>query len=84
MSKLMLTNKKTFGHTHIFTGYQGDIPYLNYKDGKGVIDGIDRQHINLYARCDVCNKEFLLARIHVDKDGQLYGNNKKIDQKPKL
>ena len=67
-----------FTHDHVFTGYGGDIPYLYYKPNGGVIDGCGRQHINLYGRCNICNKEVIVARTHVDENGTLY------DIKPEL
>lgn len=57
-------NKKILGHTHIFTGYAGGTPYLIAK--RGGVDNIDRHHVNLYGRCDVCDEEILLAKIHAD------------------
>lgn len=65
-----------FGHTHEFTGYGLDVPYLSYDTKiKGVIDGIDRQHIDLYGVCDKCNKKILVAKIHVDSNSVLYGHS---------
>jgi len=64
-----------FKHNHVFTGYCGDTPYLHYDKGGGVIDGCGRQHINLYGVCNVCNEKILVGKIHVDKDGKLYGAN---------
>jgi len=72
MGKLLKSSGSILKHDHVFTGYGGDIPYLKYKDGKGVIDGCGRQHIDLYGRCDICDKEIKIARIHVDSDGKLY------------
>jgi hypothetical protein len=57
-------NESIFGHTHVFTGYQGSIPYLKPK--RGAIDGINRHHVSLYGLCDSCNKEFLLANVIID------------------
>jgi len=59
-------NKKFLGHVHVFTGYQGSYPYLTAK--KGPIDNIKRHHVNLYGRCDICDKEILLAHIHIDSE----------------
>ncbi len=59
-------------HTHTFTGYAGDSPYLYNKSNNGVVDGIGRMHIDLYCKCDSCNQEVLIAKLHVDKEGKLY------------
>ena len=77
MSKLLQDNG-LFKHTHVFTGYAEGTPYLYYKDARGVIDGIGRQHINLYKKCDTCGKEVLVAMIHVQADGSLYGAKKEV------
>jgi len=69
MSKLIIS-KKLIGHNCSVTGYQGGTPYLYPK--KGPVDGIGRQHVKLYATCDICNKEFLVANIHTDIDGKLF------------
>ena len=67
----------SLAHTCVFTGYSQDVPYLTYDSNhKGVIDGINRQHINLYGTCDICNKKVLVAKIHVNKDSVLYGHDK--------
>lgn len=62
-------NKKFFGHSHIFTGY-GGTPY--FKVEKGTIDGINRQHCPVYAKCDICMEEFRIGYIHATKDGNLF------------
>lgn len=67
-----IRKNKTFFHTHTFTGYGGGTPYLYNKTNNGVVDGINRMHINLYCKCDTCNEEVLIAKIHCDKDGKLY------------
>jgi hypothetical protein len=36
MSKSTKENTSIFGHTHVFTGYQGSVPYLKPK--KGAVD----------------------------------------------
>jgi hypothetical protein len=65
MSKaLKRENTSIFGHTHVFTGYQGSVPYLKPK--KGAVDNTGRHHVGLYGTCDVCDKEFLLAHVHID------------------
>ena len=67
--------KKTsscLSHDHIFTGYAGSAPYL-YNKTDGVIDGIGRQHINLYCKCDICDEEIFVAKMHVQADGKIYG-----------
>lgn len=67
MSELLKKeNKSIFGHTHIFTGYCGSIPYLKAK--RGAVDNINRHHVNLYGKCDICDEEFLLAHIHIDAE----------------
>lgn len=73
MSKLIQKSKSIFSHNHVFTGHGGSTPYLHYKDGGGVTDGINRQHIDLYGRCDICNKEILVAKIHIKANGMIYG-----------
>ena len=73
MGILTKKSRKLFEHNHTFSGYCGGIPYLNYDEGGGVTDGIGRQHIDLYANCDICNKKIRVARIHVQSDGKLYG-----------
>lgn len=62
--KLKKESESILGHTHIFTGYQEGIPYL--RATRGAVDGIDRHHVNLYGRCDICDKEILIAKIHAD------------------
>lgn len=74
MSEIRVPQKQIFSHTHVFSGM--GTPYLYYKNGGGVVDGIGRQHINLYGKCDICNKEILVAKIHVDSNGKLYGYEK--------
>ena len=71
MSKL-IQKTELFKHDHVFTGYADGTPYLYNKTNNGVVDGIDRMHIDLYAKCDICNKEILVAKIHCDKEGKLY------------
>jgi hypothetical protein len=36
MSKALKRKHLYFGHTHVFTGYQGSVPYLKPK--KGAVD----------------------------------------------
>ena len=72
MSKLIQTSGKLFKHDHTFTGYAEGVPYLNYKSGKPYVDGIQRGHVRLYGRCDICDQEFLVAMIHTDATGKLY------------
>lgn len=68
-------SRSIFGHTHVFTGYQGSIPYLTAS--RGAVDNIDRHHVNLYGRCDICDKEILIARIHIHAgDDTLFFKNK--------
>lgn len=62
--KLKKGNKNILGHTHTFTGYAGGTPYLTAT--RGAVDGIGRHHVNLYGRCDICDKEILVAKIHAD------------------
>lgn len=67
-------------HDHVFTGYQGADPYLYYKPAApsqhGVIDGINRQHVSLYGKCDICGKEIRVAMMHVNADSTLYDKSK--------
>lgn len=65
-------------HSHTFTGYRGGIPYLYYKTHLGSIDGIGRNHISLYGRCDTCDKEVLVSMIHCDEEGSLFKVKDKI------
>ena len=62
----------TFFHTHTFTGWGGDVPYVYNKTNNGIVDGIERMHINLYCKCDNCGEEVLVAKLHCDKNGKLY------------
>ncbi len=71
MNNTIKKNKDLF-HTHTFTGYCGDAPYLYNKTNNGIIDGIKRMHVNLYCKCDSCGKEVLIAKLHCDQDGKLY------------
>jgi hypothetical protein len=41
-----------------------DLFYLKPK--KGAVDNTGRHHVGLYGTCDVCDKEFLLAHVHID------------------
>ena len=68
----MIKKIKNIFHTHTFTGYANSEPYLYNKTNDGVIDGSDRMHINLYCKCDTCNEEVLVAKIHCDKNSKLY------------
>lgn len=43
-------------------GWWGDLPY--YDQERGVIDGIGRQHITLYCRCDRCGDRRPVGYIH--------------------
>ncbi len=61
-----------FKHNHVFTGWAGQPPYLYYKSQQPYTDGIDVGHVNLYGKCDICGKEFMVAKIHTDKNGKLY------------
>ena len=64
--KLKKSNEYTFKHTHVFTGYKGEVPYLKAK--RGAVDAINRHHVKLYGECDICGEEILLAYIHVEAD----------------
>jgi hypothetical protein len=77
-NNLVQRNLKLGKHNHEFTGYHSDVPYLHYHAKGGVIDGIGRQHINLYAKCIICDEEVLVAKMHVDKDGKIYGLDNQI------
>ena len=70
---IIKTSGSLLKHNCVFKGYASDVPYLYYKDGGGIIDGSGRQHINLYGRCDICDKEILVAKTHVKEDSTLYG-----------
>jgi hypothetical protein len=64
MSKaLKRENTSIFGHTcvHRVSG----ICTLS-KAKKGAVDNTGRHHVGLYGTCDVCDKEFLLAHVHID------------------
>jgi hypothetical protein len=56
MSKALKEKTPLFLDTHVFTGYQGSVPYLKPK--KGAVDNTGRHHVGLYGTCDVCDKEF--------------------------
>ena len=71
MSETLKKRKDCF-HTHTFTGYAGGTVYLYNKTNNGVVDGIKRMHVNLYCRCDTCNEEVLVAKIHCDENSKLY------------
>ena len=73
----MITKKTKglFNHNHIFKGYGSDITYL-YNKGLEVIDGIGTRHVSLYAGCDICGEEILVAKIHVSESGVIYNPNK--------
>jgi hypothetical protein len=55
--------KKLYFWTHMFTVW-GSVPYLKPK--KGAVDNTGRHHVGLYGTCDVCDKEILLAHVHID------------------
>jgi hypothetical protein len=55
MSKALKEKTPLFGHTHVFTGYQGSVPHQSPKKGA---DNTGRHHVGLYGTCDVCDKEF--------------------------
>jgi hypothetical protein len=65
-----------FTHDHVISNHYTGQPYLYNKSG-GVIDGIGRQHVNLYGRCDICDAEILVAKLHVNSNGQIYNLSKK-------
>lgn len=67
------------GHNHKFTGYAGGVPYLYYKPGGGIIDGSNRQHIELYAKCDICGDEILVAKTHIKSNGLLYNSQSLLE-----
>lgn len=67
-----IRKNKNFFHTHTFTGYGTQPPYLYNKTNDGVVDGTKRMHIDLYCKCDTCNEEVLVAKIHCDENGKLY------------
>ena len=69
---ILKKNNKRLGHTHVFKGYGSDAPYLTYPKKGGVLDGVKNQHVDLYGRCDICDKKILVARIHVDENSKLY------------
>lgn len=67
-----IKKKDTSFHTHKFTGYGGGVPYFYYKTNSGIVDGVGRMHVELYGRCDECDKEVKIAMMHCDKEGKLY------------
>lgn len=64
------SSSKSF-HTHTFTGYCERLPYFTYS-GSGVIDGVGRQHLEVFASCDTCFERIKIGMIHVDKNGVIY------------
>jgi len=80
-----IKKKKDLFHTHTFNGYAGDVPYLYNKTNEGVIDGIKRMHINLYCKCDTCDEEVIVAKLHCDENGKLYKGllDKKLNNETK-
>jgi hypothetical protein len=77
MSKLKQITISVFDHNHTFVGYAGGTPYLYYKTNDPFVDGSGRGHLRLYATCDICGKEILVAYTHVNGDGTLYEPKKK-------
>lgn len=82
MSKLIVKLERIFGHNHTFEGYAGNSPYLYYKTNVPYVDGIQRGHVRLYGKCDICGKEVHIANIHTDDTGKLYET--KLDKELKL
>ncbi len=53
-------------------------PWNRYFIAKGgAIDGIGRQHINLYCECDRCEERIKFGMIHGDEDGVIVPNKNK-------
>lgn len=75
MSKLIIPTKGIFKHDHVVEGYFG-MPYLLYESGNPIVDGINRGHVKLYGRCEICNEKILVGLIHTDNNGTLYKLNK--------
>jgi len=69
---LIIPNGKFLSHNHIFEGYAGQQPYLYNKTNNPLVDGIERGHIGLYGKCNICGEEILVANLHVDPKGKLY------------
>tara|TARA_R110000744_G_scaffold209224_2_gene328089 strand:- start:1 stop:234 length:234 start_codon:yes stop_codon:yes gene_type:complete len=77
-----MITKKTKGllnHNHVFIGYGRDVPYLS-NEYRQFVDGIGRQHIALYGRCDICDEKILVAKMHVKENGEIYTNQNKEDE----
>lgn len=75
-NQIIIPSKRFFKHDHVIDSLGHRTPYLYIKH-TGVVDGIGRQHVNLYGRCDICNKEIIVARLHVNEDGIIYPALKK-------
>lgn len=69
---LIKPNGKLFEHSHRFEGYASGQPYLYNRTNNPYVDGINRGHIGLYGKCDICGEEILVANMHVDPEGKLY------------
>lgn len=79
-----MITKKTEGlrnHNHVFKGYGDGEPYLSNRGYRGIVDGIGRQHIALYGRCDICDEEILVAKMHIKENGEIYTNQNKEDDR---
>ena len=80
---VIIKSKKLFQHNHVITGYAGGQPYLYYKSNNPYTDGINRGHVRLYGKCDICGEEIMVASIHTDSDGKLYETQLDRDLKTK-
>jgi hypothetical protein len=64
MSKALKRENTSILDTHMCSQGIRDL-YLS-KPKKGAVDNTGRHHVGLYGTCDVCDKEFLLAHVHID------------------
>lgn len=56
-----------FGHVPAY-GY-GNVPGNGYFTvARGPIDGSGREHCDLYCRCERCDIEYRVGKIHLPKD----------------
>jgi len=52
---------------HEFTGYQNGYPYFKVQK-RGHTDGIGREHVQVYAECDKCEKIVQIGLFHKPKE----------------
>jgi hypothetical protein len=65
MSKALKKRKHLYFWTHTCVHRVSGICTPS-KAKKGAVDNTGRHHVGLYGTCDVCDKEILLAHVHID------------------